>query len=69
MHMEHLLLEVLFIWGIGAAATISPVICHHDHLEHVVVERKGHLIEGPNVSIKCRDCEDIGSISKVSGEC
>ena len=51
--MQYLTIIIFLVGCISVAAPKSSIICHDYHLEHVVVQCLGHLIESAYVSVKC----------------
>ena len=50
------------------AAAVLPVVGDDNELEHVVVQRQGHLVERLDVLIECRDRQDIRFIPKICSQ-
>src|SRR5579872_858215 len=60
--LSHIWLSVRCVCVASAEAT---VIRHNYHLEHVIVKRQRHLIEGADVLIECGDCKNVGMITEI----
>ena len=53
---------------VGIAPSVLPVVGHDHELEHVVVQRKCHLVECLDVLIQRRDRQDIRYIPQVRSQ-
>ena len=50
---------------VGVAPTVLPVVGDDHELEHVVVQRQGHLVERFDVFVERRDRQDIRLVPEI----